>query len=200
MIICLAPLVIGHLLPLLTASGAVPPTTEKPLSAPTRFKSKKYGYSIMIPRGWYLSVDADQFFVSSFPTKLDVGYGVFPESGAEILVGALPAPRDESARYILRNQISHMWIHTTRAVIEHLPASRAPAVSDLTLVSLDTQPVGGQRARRIVAYLFELHGRALEASIEYWEGDSKGQSYEDALRQIVESIKTEAPEGESAGP
>jgi len=153
------------------------------------FENKTYHYAVEYPADWHLETLEGRFAVENFPPEKAVRGARLPEGGAAIIilvpeeivrVGAgLPRTLDEwvaagtSHERVLRK--SERRIETSHG--------------KTTAIETETECCAVPPFQKSVEWYFEIRGRFFEATLVHRQSDPQAPKLEEALRQVVLSLR-----------
>jgi hypothetical protein len=153
------------------------------------FTSQRLGYSVSYPVDWRAEVVSDVFYIENFPQSKAVRAVRLPAGGAGIKIllsdqtvhntAKLPKTLEE----FVKLDTSHERIEENR----HLEvADRAHRIPVLEVI---TECCAVAPYQESVAWYFELSGRMFVASLTYWQGEPRADTFRQTLKEIVLSLR-----------
>lgn len=165
---------------------------SQPSEQANRFVSKKYGFSVEIPRGWYAATGGDTPFYFNFPPAKALGQGNLPDGGATLNI----VPQDELPGRRHNAPITE-WIAEDTRQSNRLSISKieAPASSEVTEAKLASWNLPtfspDDEAQHETSIYFNFRERRFAIHLIYLLSDPAGPKYEALLISVFRSIRPE---------
>lgn len=155
---------------------------------PTRIISKRYGFSVVFPRGWYVYEGAHLPLFFNYSAEKALPQGRLRPGMAEI---------DFMDCLILREVATvpscseHEVVVNIGATPERKEISGPAAIGSPRALqfSYDQRQMGNMDRLHYVTVYWEYRGRVLGAELSYRMGDPSGSQYERVLLEIVQSFR-----------
>ena len=159
---------------------------------PDRFVSKKYGFSVEIPHGWYAATGGDTPFYFNFPPEKALGQGNLPDGGATLNI----VPQDELPGRRHSASIAE-WIAEDTRQGKKLSTGKVdvPATTEITEAKLASWNLPtfspDDEAQHETSIYFTFRGRRFSIHLIYLLSDPAASKYEELLINVLRSIRPE---------
>jgi hypothetical protein len=153
------------------------------------FKSASHGFSVQYPEGWYPQIIADVFYIENFPPWKAARGVRLPEGGAgiKILVPSQTTRSGESTPKTLADWVSRDLRGQSvlsRADVDIVSGTRQIRASEVKTLCCAVAPF-----LETVTWYFEIRDRLFSASLIYWAGDQRVETWRLTMKRVVLSIE-----------
>lgn len=157
------------------------------------YSNAEYNYSLAYPAGWHISVVPVKAgpVLYNYSPSFNKGQGLFPLGGAEIFV-LPPADLDSTDRRRSPEELAKenvLRFAHGGAALEKLANPGNPDISDLVRVSYDYERIEDEELQRDVIFYFRFGGEPFALGLNYWKGDPKAASYDQAVLLVLKNIR-----------
>jgi len=157
------------------------------------YSNSERGYRLTYPASWHISVVPGKGgpTLSNYDLAKAPGHGVLPPDAAEIFL----LPHSDLAN-IDHSTNPREWASEDArrfafgaTTMEPIANSGNPDISDVLRVAFDYQETGYNVQQKYLTFYFRLNADLFKIELNYWRGDPKAGSYEQALISILRSIR-----------
>lgn len=170
--------------------GQIAPSTSS--HRPERLVSKKYGFSVVFPRGWFVVGELDPPLCFNFPAERMLPQGELPSRGARISINV----RERAEGVPTADRLSE-WADHEIEVLHGINVSRSfvagPPVEGASraLYVLADQPAFGEpgQSHSVAMVLWHFERRDFVAELTFITDDDRGKRYQRTLLEMMRSFK-----------
>jgi hypothetical protein len=186
----LTPPALGLLLAALVAASALGQAVQD--SQSRQVVNRKYGFSLLGPKEWFVFEDADLPSFYSFRAEKMLPKGELPLGGAEI---DLVASREQHAG---EKDAMRKWAleavaraRGTNTQERPVPGPTAAAESTALWIAYDQLPLGTPgETLHMVLVTWQTRTTFFGAQLRYWKGDRSGSKHERAVLDLMRSFRS----------
>ncbi len=152
------------------------------------FTSKRYGYTVEYPHGWYLDATLDNLEIENFPPAKAARGVRLPSDGAAITLlraKAVHRPEKETLGAWIESDSSRNEVKSRR-MLDLAVGNKKLLVEEIRGKCCAAIPP----FKEYVSWYFRLSGSPFRATLEYWAGDPNAAALLETLRGVVLSLRS----------
>lgn len=158
-----------------------------------RFVSERYGFTIAVPPGWYVSLDKDTPMYVNFGPDKALPQLRLPPGGASIVVVAqetLPGQPRLGSTPTAWAMTDARGVSSTEPSVRPFEVPTASGMTDAVITSYDEATYGpGDQPQHCVAIFWRFAGKLFAAHLNYITNDPNSAAIEKVSFETIRSIR-----------